>query len=49
MRNRNQWDLSNVIFRDGRVVLYDKGRPTQRVVEMQWIDYGLSVFDVPRG
>ena len=25
MRNENQWDVSNVIYRDGRVVLYDKG------------------------
>jgi NDP-sugar pyrophosphorylase family protein len=44
MRNRNQWDASNVIFRDGRVVLYDKSRPPERVGEMQWIDYGLSVL-----
>ncbi len=44
MRNANQWDLSNVIFRDGRVELYDKSRPADRVAEMGWIDYGLSVL-----
>lgn len=44
MRNENHWDVSNVIFRDGRVVLYDKRRPPERAAEMQWIDYGLSVL-----
>jgi hypothetical protein len=44
LRNANEWDLSNVIFRDGRVVLYDKHRPAARAAEMRWIDYGLSVF-----
>ncbi len=44
LRNANQWDSSNVIFRDGRVVLYDKRRPTDRLAEMSWIDYGLSVL-----
>ncbi len=44
LRNASQWDLSNVIFRDRRVVLYDKRRPPGRVAEMRWIDYGLSVL-----
>lgn len=44
LRNANQWDLSNVIFRDRRVVLYDKRQPPDRVAEMRWIDYGLSVL-----
>jgi NDP-sugar pyrophosphorylase family protein len=44
MRNRNRWDASNVIYRGGRVMLYDKHRPADRVQEMQWIDYGLSVL-----
>jgi hypothetical protein len=44
LRNLNQWDLSNVVFRDGRVVLYDKRRPADRVAEMKWIDYGVSVL-----
>jgi NDP-sugar pyrophosphorylase family protein len=44
LKNANQWDLSNVIFRDGRVVLYDKHRPAEHIAEMSWIDYGLSVL-----
>jgi MurNAc alpha-1-phosphate uridylyltransferase len=44
IRNENRWDASNVIFRDGRVVLYDKRRPPERVAAMRWIDYGLSVL-----
>jgi NDP-sugar pyrophosphorylase family protein len=44
MRNRNQWDTSNVIYKDGRVVLYDKRRPPEKMAEMEWIDYGLSVL-----
>ena len=38
-RNDGQWDTSNVLYRDGRVVSYDKASPT---AEMRWIDYGLS-------
>jgi MurNAc alpha-1-phosphate uridylyltransferase len=38
-RNWNQWDRSNVLFQDGRIVRYDKGEPT---ADMQYIDYGLG-------
>jgi NDP-sugar pyrophosphorylase family protein len=44
LRNTNEWDLSNVVFRDGRVVLYDKRRPADHATEMRWIDYGLSIL-----
>jgi NDP-sugar pyrophosphorylase family protein len=44
LRNEERWDRSNCVYRDGRVVLYDKGRPPDRVGEMRWIDYGLSVL-----
>jgi NDP-sugar pyrophosphorylase family protein len=44
LRNDDRWDRSNCVYRDGRVVLYDKGRPVERRGEMAWIDYGLSVF-----
>lgn len=44
MRNEGRWDSSNAIYLDGRVVLYDKSRPTERQPEMHWIDYGLSVL-----
>jgi NDP-sugar pyrophosphorylase family protein len=41
MHNGDQWDRSNVVFRDGRVVTYSK---RQRTAEMQHIDYGLSLL-----
>jgi NDP-sugar pyrophosphorylase family protein len=39
LRNEGQWDTSNVVYRDGMVVCYDKRAPTP---EMRWIDYGLG-------
>jgi NDP-sugar pyrophosphorylase family protein len=44
LRNEERWDLSNSVYRDGRVLLYDKSRPPDRVPDMHWIDYGLSVL-----
>ncbi|MDR0360867.1 MAG: NTP transferase domain-containing protein [bacterium] len=44
MRNEERWDASNAILADGRVVLYDKSRPRNRLAEMRWIDYGLSML-----
>jgi N-acetyl-alpha-D-muramate 1-phosphate uridylyltransferase len=41
VRNDNRWDRSNVVFRDGEVILYDK-RSTR--ADMAYIDYGLGVF-----
>lgn len=40
-RNDGQWDRSNVLFEDGRIVRYDKRRPTP---DMCHIDYGLGVL-----
>jgi NDP-sugar pyrophosphorylase family protein len=40
-RNLGRYDTSNVVFRDGRIVVYDK---KARLPEMQHIDYGLSLF-----
>ena len=40
-RNEGAWDTSNVWFKDGRIVRYDK---RERVPEMRHIDYGLGVF-----
>jgi N-acetyl-alpha-D-muramate 1-phosphate uridylyltransferase len=40
-RNENRWDKSNILFQDGRILLYDK---KNREPEMQHIDYGLGVF-----
>lgn len=43
-RNGGRWDDSNVIFRDGRVVLYDKHHATRPAAYFDYIDYGLSAM-----
>lgn len=40
-RNEGLYDTSNVVFRDGEIVVYDK---KARLPEMRHIDYGLSLF-----
>jgi NDP-sugar pyrophosphorylase family protein len=40
-RNDDQWDRSNVLFEDGRIIRYDKRHPT---ADMHHIDYGLGAF-----
>jgi NDP-sugar pyrophosphorylase family protein len=40
--NQGQWDASNVEFRDGHILAYDKVHRTER---MRHIDYGLGIFD----
>ena len=40
-RNEGLYDTSNVVYRDGQIVVYDK---QVRLPEMLHIDYGLSVF-----
>lgn len=40
-RNDDQWDRSNVLMENGRIIRYDKVAPTP---DMQHIDYGLGVF-----
>lgn len=39
LKNDGRWDKSNVLYRDGLVVAYNKAR---RTPQMQWIDYGLG-------
>lgn len=41
LKNNDQWDKSNVLFRDGRVIEYNKRTPR---LEMSHIDYGLGVL-----
>jgi N-acetyl-alpha-D-muramate 1-phosphate uridylyltransferase len=41
LRNNNRWDRSNVVFRNGELVEYDKN---SRRPDMSHIDFGLSVF-----
>ena len=40
-RNEGKYDISNVVFRDGEIAVYDK---KNRPPEMRHIDYGLSLF-----
>lgn len=40
-RNEGKHDTSNVVFRDGQIVVYDK---KTRSPDMRYIDYGLSLF-----
>ncbi len=40
LENGNRWDKSNVLFRGGRLVEYNKRAPSP---DMTYIDYGLSV------
>jgi len=39
--NENKWDVSNVDFREGRILSYDKRTPT---ASMKYIDYGLGIL-----
>jgi len=39
--NEGRYDTSNVVFRDGEIVVYDK---KTKLPEMHHIDYGLSLF-----
>lgn len=39
--NEGKYDTSNVVFRNGEIVVYDK---KARLPEMRHIDYGLSMF-----
>jgi NDP-sugar pyrophosphorylase family protein len=41
LHNENRWDRSNVIFREGRLLCYDKRSPRP---EMTHVDYGVSLL-----
>jgi NDP-sugar pyrophosphorylase family protein len=41
LRNDNRWERSNVVFRDGELITYDKH---SRRLDMTHIDFGISVF-----
>ena len=40
-RNDDQWDRSNVLLEEGRIIRYDK---LGKTIEMRHIDYGLGTF-----
>ena len=44
MRNEDRWDRSNVAYRSGRVVLYNKSRVPSPAGVLRWIDHGISVL-----
>jgi NDP-sugar pyrophosphorylase family protein len=52
LRNDDRWDRSNAVFRDGRLLRYDK---KARTPDMTHVDYGVSLlrrvalFRVPEG
>ncbi len=41
LRNQGRWDRSNVVYSEGRVILYDKHSSSP---QMDYIDYGLSAI-----
>jgi MurNAc alpha-1-phosphate uridylyltransferase len=41
LMNDNRWDRSNIVFRDGRIVTYDKRLHS---ADMRHIDYGLGLL-----
>jgi len=43
-KNDGNWDRSNVVMKDGRLVLFEKNRKDAREIGMDYIDYGLSVL-----
>ena len=40
-KNRDAWDSSNIMFKDGRIINYDKENKTEN---MDYIDYGLGIL-----
>jgi NDP-sugar pyrophosphorylase family protein len=44
IHNKNRGDKSNVIYKDSELLKYDK---VNRSPEMEYIDYGMSVFNKP--
>jgi NDP-sugar pyrophosphorylase family protein len=41
LRNGNRWDRSNAVFRDGRLIRYDK---RDRTPDMDYVDYGVALL-----
>lgn len=39
--NKNKWDKSNIVYKNGRIIKYDKKNPSK---EMEYLDYGISVL-----
>jgi len=41
-KNNGRWDKSNIIFENGKIILYNKYAPDK--TKMNFIEYGLSIF-----
>jgi len=41
LKNNNNWDKSNITYKNGAIIKYDKQNPGG---DMEYIDYGLSLF-----
>jgi MurNAc alpha-1-phosphate uridylyltransferase len=41
-KNQNKWDPSNVKFREGKVIIYDKSR--SKPEDLEYIDWGMGVL-----
>jgi NDP-sugar pyrophosphorylase family protein len=44
LKNDGRWDRSNVLYREGRLIEYNKREPR---LDMTYIDYGLGVLSTP--
>ena len=42
-KNDNLYDTSNVVFKNNQIICYDK---KNKITDMNYIDYGLSIFNV---
>jgi len=41
IKNKDNWDKSNIVFKEGTIICYDKIKKTPA---MEYIDYGLSLL-----
>lgn len=41
LKNRDAWDKSNIVFKNGKIINYSK---TEKTADMDYVDYGLSML-----
>jgi len=41
LRNKDQWGNSNIVFKNSKIIKYDK---QEKTMDMEYIDYGLSML-----
>lgn len=41
LRNKDQWDKSNIVFKNGKIIKYGK---KEKTTDMEYIDFGLSML-----